>query len=245
MTLDHSIASIMTRLADWGGYPKYSLERRVDIFLTPFLEGFVRGQPGFLDAPVQLVAPELPVLSDLREKGPFAEREDLTARTVNVDYLLRIGGSKPAWLFLELKTDPGSFDGEQADLYALAKTRSMKRMVEDLHYVRKKTEARHRPKYDKLIDTLPPAGECNQAVRVAYLAPHLVRDDADAHWWIRPPAMAALPGVPDKVKTVDHFFSLEDMAEQAIGTIPPEHRALWPYVRDLLRSITKSSRVHP
>ena len=51
MSLDYSIASIMARLTDWSGFPKYQLERRVDMIRTnarqegrpddPLLEDFI------------------------------------------------------------------------------------------------------------------------------------------------------------------------------------------------------------
>ena len=58
-----------------------------------------------------------------------------------------------------------------------------------------------------------------EPILLAYLAPSVLRRRADAE------------------KTVDHFFSLDAFAEQEFGRIPPEHQALWPYVRDLLRSM--------
>jgi hypothetical protein len=218
MSLDYSIARIMGRLADWAGHPKYSLERRIDIFLTPFLETFVGVELG---APAVLLAPEFPLLSDLRESGHLADRETLSARTVNVDYLMRVGGSDPCWLFLELKTDPNSFDVEQAGLYSVARARKMPALVDDLAYVRGKTAMQHRQKYDKLIGVLPESAKCEQPIRVAYLAPH---------------------GTAAQGAAVDHFFPLERFAAQDAEAIPAEHRALWPYVRDLIVAVSPSVR---
>jgi hypothetical protein len=215
MSLDYSIASIMTRLTDWSGFPKYQLERRVDIFLTPFLESFVTDE---LKRPAVLVAPEFPLLSDLREKGARASRQELSGRTVNADYLMHLPGDAPRWLFLELKTDTGSFDAEQADLYAIAKDRGMRELIEDLGLVFERTEKRHKRKYEKLRSAMAAlAGNDEEPILVAYLAPSVLRTKAE--------------------KAVDHFFSLESFAGQDFARIPPEHRGLWPYVRDLLRSI--------
>lgn len=63
------MASIIARLVDWSRFPKYQLERRIDIFLTPFLDSFISGE---LRSPAVLVAPEFPLLSDLRDRGAAA-----------------------------------------------------------------------------------------------------------------------------------------------------------------------------
>jgi hypothetical protein len=233
MSLDYSIASIMTRLTDWSGFPKYQLERRVDIFLTPFLERFVSDQ---LKRPAVLVAPEFPLLSDLREKGARAGRQELSGRTVNADYLFHLPGDAPRWLFLELKTDAGSFEPEQADLYAIAKQRGMRELIEDLALVLERTEKRHKRKYEKLRSAVPSLGGADEPVLVAYLAPSELRTSAEDHEFPGSKAAGQVHG-STPLKTVDHFFSLESFAEQEFTRIPPEHQALWPYVRDFLRSI--------
>lgn len=215
MTLDYSIASIMNRLAAWSGFPKYQLERRVDIFLTPFLESFVTAKLG---RPAVLVAPEFPILADLRD-NPNRPRQQLSGRTVNVDYLFHLPGEMPGWSFLELKTDARSFDAGQALLYAIAKNRGMRELLEDLKHVRELTERCHRPKYEVLVSAMASlAGSLDGPIRVAYLAP------------------SALSRAVQE-SGVDHFFSLESFTDRDFAGIPSEHAALWPYVRDLLRSI--------
>ena len=215
MSLDDSIASIMTRLTDWSRFPKYQLERRVDIFLTPFLESFVSHE---LKRPAVLVAPEFPLLADLRNQDPGANRDALSGRTVNADYLFHLPGDKPGWLFLELKTDAGSFDPEQARLYSVAKQRGMPALIEDIGLVHELTEKRHRQKYDKLRSALAAlSGNRPEPILIAYLAPSALR--------------------PDVEEKIDHFLSLDAFTEQEFARIPPEHHALWPYVRDLLRAI--------
>src|SRR5512133_2282554 len=99
MSLDSSIANLMARLSDWRGFPKYSLERRVDIFLTPFLESFIGWK---LNAHATLVAPEFPLLASLKDLTPPEHgTKQWTAHTVNVDYLMHLrrhGRRKDAWL---------------------------------------------------------------------------------------------------------------------------------------------------
>jgi hypothetical protein len=224
MSLDDSISSIMSRLAQWSRFPKYQLERRIDIFLTPFLESFVSAQ---LTRPARLVAPEFPILSELAKHGAKADRATLSCSTVNVDYLLHVPGPEAEWLFLELKTDCSSFRQDQADRYAIARDRGMGQLLGDLRRVLEKTEATE--KYQALHDALPAIASEGEPIHIAYLAPEAVREEA------------LRLGSADR-RIVDHFFSLHAFANMDVDVIPPEHRALWPYVRDLLRAIDLGPR---
>jgi hypothetical protein len=227
MSLDYSISHIVNRLADWSGFPKYSLERRVDIFITPFLEGFVGRQFG---GTARLVAPEFPLAADLRTHELGANEQSPTARTVNLDYLLhvtRLPPARSAWVFLELKTDPFSFDLAQLELYRKACARGMSVLVKDLERVEKETAARHTHKYGKLLCALAATGSSADPIEIAYLSPTP-----------RGGFPAEAPGT-DPVR----FFTLSSFADQMVDDIQPEHRALWPYVRDLLRATEAASRV--
>lgn len=64
--LKRSLDLLVNRMVAFSRFPKYSLERRVDIFLAPFLEAYVTTRLG---RPARLVAPEFPVLADLSEWG--------------------------------------------------------------------------------------------------------------------------------------------------------------------------------
>lgn len=41
MPLDASVTESLSRIEEWRGFPKYALERRLDIFLTPYLTSYV------------------------------------------------------------------------------------------------------------------------------------------------------------------------------------------------------------
>ncbi len=102
MSQQSSLEVLFARLREWSRFPKYSLERRIDIFLTPFLAPFLSAR---MEAPVTLVAPEFPI------------KLESSNQSVNVDYLLRRDGRAPAWIFLELKTDARSLRDEQLAHY--------------------------------------------------------------------------------------------------------------------------------
>jgi hypothetical protein len=175
MSLDHSITEIVNRLVGWSRFPKYALERRLDIFLTPFLEGFVEGafkKAGSTTVTAKLAAPEFPLLAriDPERRPPKRESKEPSALTVNVDYLLYVVvDGEPRWLFFELKTDRGSFKKEQLRLYRVARDRTMPRLLTDLQSVRGRTAKAD--KYLHLQKTLETGFDCSAPIQLAYLSP--------------------------------------------------------------------------
>lgn len=229
MSLEHSIASIMQRLADWSGFPKYQLERRVDIFLTPFLEAFVGAQLG---GTAKLVAPEFPLLASLRPPRQTAlpvplpiTEEKRKALTVNVDYLLRLdrAAQGPAWVFLELKTDARSFDEDQAALYVVARERGMSLLLEDVQFVGSRPSA-PKAKYATLKASLPTPDQAAAPILVAYLGPSSLAGRATA--WR-----------DEAGRSIDRFLNLSAFASMPEAHVDPAHRELWQFVAKLLRSI--------
>ena len=225
MSLDESIDSLLQRLHRWSAFPKYSLERRFDLFLTPFLEPFFSWKFG---KPARLVAPEFPLLNSLGTEGATVDENAVPARTVNVDYLLRLGEGlstqEREWLFVELKTDSNSFDEDQARLYAAARRREMHRLIADLARIKSKAKPSYRPKYETLLAALPPSDDREPPIRVAYLAPES----------LRAPVMAL--EVSPTERAVDDFFSLDELTALDESLIAEADRALWPHVREFLRA---------
>jgi hypothetical protein len=233
MSLDNSIAELMIRLADWSRFPKYQLERRVDIFLTPFLASYVGWRLAGDASAARLVAPEFPLLAS-REGKPARKngKKAPTAHTVNVDYLLHLERrtGQRSWVLVELKTDRHSYRDRQDVLYWKALDTGMSKLRKDLEFVRDHTKERHRPKYDavelalKSLDHLPA-----ESLELAYLGPGASRASA-----------------PDCVRDADpedprrdriHFLSLSAFARDPDDWVPETHRALWKHVRGLLERI--------
>jgi hypothetical protein len=186
MAPDLTFKEIFARLEDWSRFPKYQLERRIDIFLTFFLVPFfqreaqlLRGASG-VKAEVELVAPEFPLLSQIRDllaarsgtRGP-ADLSRVDARTVNADYLLYRRSPHPAWLLVELKTDAGSFEKDQLQRYEAARDFGVAELCRHLtEKVLVKTD--DKKKYRHLLDRLsafPTA--LDEPVEIVYLAPEL------------------------------------------------------------------------
>lgn len=94
------IEQIVANLRRWRALPGYSVERRIDLLLTPYLEGFLTARMG---APVKLVTPEFPIPKKL-----FPELLDGRAprnQHIAADFLCLREEPTPAWVLVELKTD--------------------------------------------------------------------------------------------------------------------------------------------
>ena len=233
MSLDYSVAWLMARLRDWAPLPKYQLERRIDIFITPFLEALVGSALG---GTASLVVPEFPLrtlrrppsASELRlapsTPGEAPEKKE-TAHTVNADYLFWVQppGGPPFWVILELKTDPRSFDDDQASLYLETRELGMKVLRKDIKDVME-ASGKYAPKYAHLRAWLAPYDEGVSKLLVVYLGPSALKEPAEA--W-----------TDLKGRKIDKYISLNDLSNLDPNLIPAEHRELWPYVRDLLRAL--------
>jgi hypothetical protein len=219
--LKTALDALMRRLVFFSQFPKYSLERRIDIFLVPFVEALVKGT---LDRGAKLVAPEFPILRDLHLRAAGSENALVaqaaakpSRRTVNLDYLFHLPG--PEWLFVELKTDVRSFDTKQAERYAEARRQGMRRLRADLDLVR--TGTRQPKKYKHLLRALRELGT-DGPVKIAYLAPKkLLQNRAYQRHQEQPE------------RAIDHFFALEDLGAHAANAKAP-FPVLWPVVDGLL-----------
>ena len=150
MNSDDCIKRLFKLLRDFRLFPKYAMERRVDIFIALFLEEFLQSRPNNKDCKIQIVAPELPPL--------------------NVDYLLHKSGPKPAWILFELKTDEKSIDCEQLKKYLEAKTRKggMNAMVGDIEELCK---GKYKHKYEHLLKKMREVGSFDDPLHIIYLSP--------------------------------------------------------------------------
>jgi hypothetical protein len=225
MSMDTTVDEILQRLTDWACFPKYQLERRLDIFLTPFIEQFV-GQhlePG-VEFQAELVAPEFPLLArlDPKRKQPNRRSRKPSALTVNADYLLYArpkSGGPARWVFLELKTDPRSFKTSQLRLYEIARDRKMVQLVKDLEEVGSASDQEdkyHHLRKKLAKDDAGRARSFSAPIQIAYLAP--------------PPARG-FPGGPTPPGALPTCF----WDFRAFETLQPtSHERLWRRLRPLL-----------
>jgi hypothetical protein len=172
MSLADSLVDLVSRLDEWRQYPKYALERRLDIFLTPFLAPYLSQR---MEAPVELVAPEFPL-----------KRPD-NAQSTNVDYLLhRRGERDPRWVFLELKTDEHSLSPEQLAIYLEASRRRFSEVVDEVERGIA-PRSKHRAKYERLLERVRAGGveRLGDGIEIAYLSPKRPTSDlaAPVRWF--------------------------------------------------------------
>lgn len=152
------IAEIFWNLRRWSSFPKYALERRLDIFLTPYLPRFLSDQLG---TSVRLVAPEFPI------------KHGTTRLSVNADYLFHAAELR-TWILLELKTDPRSVDDGQREIYECVSPRGdgddvMARLMGDLATLKKGSKLGR--KYARLVSHVAPLVHPGDRVVLAYLSP--------------------------------------------------------------------------
>ncbi len=231
MPLNESVLTIFKNLEKWAGFPKYALERRLDIFLTPFLAPYLSWR---LQGTASLVAPEFPILASLRPKPKKAtkppKREPPPGLTVNADYLFHIDRTgKGAWILLELKTDRGSFDSDQHAIYQAARSgvrpaertvpgrppSPMARLLNELELVERATKSPG--KYEELRKDLRKFDHSGDPIEIVYLAPSGMKGFAKA-----------------TAGTSTVLLTLEDFAVLDREHVPAEHAALWTFVSGLL-----------
>jgi hypothetical protein len=216
---EEALAAILADLRRWAGLPKYSVERRLDLFLAPFIPMYLADKLG-CPGQVELVVPELP----LRHGDNF--------QTVNADYLLLRKGAVRTWFLVELKTDPASVEEAQARLYAAAAAPAdgrpaFRKILDDLPLVMKHCQRTAlKEKYRTLIRYLEAFRTFEEApVRVFYVSPSIPRARPWRH--VRLPALAAWtpPRYQALWKEIAKFLVALGVGAPAKGAEVPWHRS--------------------
>jgi hypothetical protein len=157
----HYLRVLLAGLVADKQLPKYQFERRVDALLTPFLPAIVSRALGGGTASV--VVPEFPI------KKPGSNQ------STNADHLLlvrdRPDGAPDCWVLFELKTDAGSYDPLQAEIYRLAQRDGWSRLRADVATIRDASSKK--AGYTSLLQRLDgQAGDDPpEVVAVVYLTP--------------------------------------------------------------------------
>lgn len=160
MSLSASVEVLVQQLDQFRRFPQYALERRLDVFLSLFVEEFLSTR---FEAPVHMVAPEFP----LHREGNHL--------STHVDYLLRREGPNPAWLFVEVKTSAEEVSREQLATYREAREYGMRHWRRDLLSSRDAAQgdAPRKTRYNRLLEQLAKAGawQGEHPIEVVYLSP--------------------------------------------------------------------------
>lgn len=225
MSLKDSMKVIHDNLLTWSAFPKYALERRLDIFLTPFLTQYLGDRYG---GSVTMVAAEFPILASHgpKRRKPRAASDKPPPKwlTVNADYLLHVkADDRMFWLLVELKTDATSFEPEQLALYQVARKLGMPRLLADLRGV--EGASTRKRKYADLRKCILVGRSEEGDLEIAYLAPAAIRKEDESFYVAKAPEADA---------EGTRLLTLEDFRAWGDTQCPEAHKDLWHFVRDLL-----------
>jgi hypothetical protein len=137
-----AVGQIFCTLNRWRHLPDYQLERRSDIFFTPYLAGLIAER--FNKSICPIVIPEFPL------------KKEASRRSTKVDYALFAEDHSQVY-FVELKTDDNSRNRTQDAYLARAQTIGFRQLLMDLLPVFQGTTAKR--KYVHLLYRLQQAGQ--------------------------------------------------------------------------------------
>ncbi len=151
------LEKMLKRLYENRHFPKYQMERRVDILINIFLHDILRE---FLKIEISEkdIIPELPIK---KEK----EGNNLS---IDIDYFAYCSSRKTGYL-VELKTDSNSCDSGQLNQY---QKYTFKEIWNGIKEIRKATNKNSKPKYNYLIDRLNDWGVTEDiSLEIVYILP--------------------------------------------------------------------------
>ncbi len=138
-------------------FPKYQLERRVDIYFNIFLPDIIKAVYG-LQYEANLIIPELPI------------KKENSKQSINIDYFACCENTGTAFL-IELKTDPGSCREDQLKEYIRFRRDRFPDLIDSIKEIR--TASKHKNKYDQLLGMLQGKIGSQTPVEILYLAPRV------------------------------------------------------------------------
>jgi hypothetical protein len=138
-------------------FPKYQMERRVDILIYLFLPDIIRWKFG-KDYKVDFIIPELPI------------KKEGNNLSTNLDYFV-ICNSKNKGFLVELKTDANSCRPEQMHQYFKVKNDRFKAIIDGIQDIIKVTKRPYRKKYKDLLDILENKVNSEIQLDIIYILP--------------------------------------------------------------------------
>lgn len=215
-----ALQKVFDNLAKWRPLPGYSVERRLDLLLSPYLPAFLSAQ---MKAPVELVAAEFPI-PKRSAGGPEDDNQHVAA-----DFLCLRRSDPPAWILVELKTDAGSRRGEQDRAYRAVASREMavSRLLEDLKTA--KAKSKQQAGYSKVYWKVKRTDSSTQAIEICYVEPR----GAGSPKRKRSEAVAG-----STLKLTTWSFGLGELAR----SIDPQGDPLGLLVQKFLRGVARSDK---
>ncbi len=157
-----SLKKVFENLSEWRPMPGYSVERRIDLLLSPFLPAFLSEQMG---APVEIIAAEFPI----PRRSAGGDPDDNLH--VSADFLCFRRSDPPAWVIVELKTEVDSRRGEQDRAYraAAGRERAMGTLLADLKVAKRRSK--QWAGYSKIYWKVKRTSSSTQAIELCYIEP--------------------------------------------------------------------------
>lgn len=147
----NEVETIFNLLEKWYKFPKYQLERRLDIFFALYLPEILKKELN-IDAKHTNIIPEFPL-----------KKAD-SNKSNNADYAIFSKKDEKVQLYLiELKTDMRSIKGKQENYYLKAKEDGFREILKDLIVIR--DHSKMWEKYDDLLDTLTNYGVMESSIK--------------------------------------------------------------------------------
>ena len=139
-------------------FPKYQMERRLDILINMFLPDIIGKHIGPEFVP-DIIIPELPI------------KRDADNQSTNIDYFAYSRSKKTGFL-IELKTDPNSCNRIQLNQYIRVRKDGFGKVINGIEDIRKNTKNNYRKKYDHLLSTLSTNGlDSNIRLEIIFILP--------------------------------------------------------------------------
>jgi hypothetical protein len=214
-----SVSFVIRCLREWARYPGYSVERRIDVLLAPYLG---RALGAKMRAPVTLVAAEFPLPHRLF-KGEESTRQHRAA-----EFLCLRGGDDPAWILVELKTDRRSKSDAQLRAYrAVCSNWDMPRVLDAILVT--KAETNHEAAYRSLVRMVRQTKTKTTKFELCLIEPTSTKVKSRENG----PAGQADAKAREWVVGLREFTGL---------VVPERGDILWPALVKLLRGVASSAK---
>ena len=214
-----SVSFVISCLREWAKYPGYSVERRIDVLLAPYLGQALSER---MRAPVKLVAAEFPLPHRL------FQGEEATRQHVAADYLCLRGGDHPAWILVELKTDRKSKKDLQLSAYrAICREWDMPGVLDTI--LATKAKADDSAAYRSLVRKVRRARPKAAKIELCLIEPTSIRVGGQE----KRPAGTSDVNVREWVVGLREFTALVK---------PEPGDILWPTLVKLLRGVAASAK---
>ena len=137
--MEDKVEKIFNLLTKWYKYPKYQLERRLDIFFTIYLPEILKKEG--INVELDDIFPEFPL------------KKENNNQSENADYAIFENKDDETNLYLvELKTEMNSISLTQTDYYKKAQKKNLIDLLGEIIEIQK--HSRQRDKYEKLLEDI-------------------------------------------------------------------------------------------